>query len=76
MAPDGVTEKALNDAQFSSTFKVVEFSHSKHLKRLATIHSYEPIRELASNFGTLFRSMNWAINMNCRQFAYGKFTAS
>lgn len=37
-------------AQFSSTFEVVEFGHSKSLKRLVTIHHYSPISELVSNF--------------------------
>jgi hypothetical protein len=31
-------------AQFSSTFEVIEFGHPKRLKRLVTIHSYEPVR--------------------------------
>jgi len=31
-------------ANFSSTFEVIEFGHPKRLKRLVTIHSYEPVR--------------------------------
>lgn len=30
-------------ANFNSTFEVVEFGHPKRLKRLVTIHSYEPL---------------------------------
>lgn len=30
-------------ANFSSTFEVIEFGHPKRLKRLVTIHSYEPV---------------------------------
>jgi hypothetical protein len=37
-------------ARFASTFEVVEFSHSRKLKRLVTIHHYAPISELASSF--------------------------
>ncbi len=37
-------------AQFTSTFEVVEFGHSKRLKRLVTIHHYAAISELASTF--------------------------
>ena len=32
-------------ANFSSTFEVIEFGHPKRLKRLVTIHSYEPVRQ-------------------------------
>jgi hypothetical protein len=32
-------------AHFNSTFEVVEFGHPKRLKRLVTIHSYEPVRQ-------------------------------
>ena len=32
-------------ASFSSTFEVIEFGYPKRLKRLVTIHSYEPVRQ-------------------------------
>jgi hypothetical protein len=32
-------------AHFNSTFEVIEFGHPKRLKRLVTIHSYEPVRQ-------------------------------
>lgn len=32
-------------ANFNSTFEVVEFGHPTRLKRLVTIHSYEPVRQ-------------------------------
>jgi hypothetical protein len=32
-------------ARFNSTFEVIEFGHPKRLKRLVTIHSYEPVRQ-------------------------------
>jgi hypothetical protein len=31
-------------ANFNSTFEVIEFGHPKRLKRLVTIHSYEPVQ--------------------------------
>lgn len=34
-------------AHFSSTFEVIEFGHPKRLKRLVTIHSYEPVEQRA-----------------------------
>ena len=33
-------------AHFSSTFEVIEFGHPKRLKRLVTIHSYEPLQKI------------------------------
>lgn len=32
-------------AHFNSTFQVIEFGHPKRLKRLATIHHYEPVSQ-------------------------------
>lgn len=34
-------------ALFNSTFEVIEFGHPKRLKRLVTIHSYEPVKQRA-----------------------------
>jgi hypothetical protein len=32
-------------AHFDSTFEVIEFGHPKRLKRLVTIHNYEPVQQ-------------------------------
>lgn len=34
-------------AHFNSTFEVINFGHPKRLKRLVTIHSYEPVSQSA-----------------------------